>query len=515
MYEQANDELPLGFEQTLVTKTIDNTDPRGCGGQLGVFTTRPIPAKSVVGRYTGILCHQDEIALYTGIGTEDDWHHYSYRFTDTDLYISGVDKSREFGSICKYINDAHGLPDTDNNVEFVEVWTGDLPCLFVVAKVDLAAHTELLLDYGSAFWENFSAKRVAELNEMRSLFQPPLFAPPDLHSSSNEMEAEKQVREQCKLLEDKWVHVTEAIAKFGDMTSKSAYDFWVDYKNANPDRILERIHRIESSGWEYMKMRPTLEVLATLPTKFGINLDRALAEKREARNETRQRGRRKKQKETEDGAYVARIKKEAIVLAPRPHLKRKLQTCSVDGCNNPCGDDTMSMCKTCFIEAQDAQASANKSVKRRKRILQSKQEEEEEEEQVAEPNEDRKEFDVDELGCRTRVEIVNKEGNLDYEAMKRALDAVYQRASQQLDKEHAEFKAEKERKEAERKEQAEKKAREEAERKAMQFAQLVADPNLHLPFAGDNKAVNDQFMEQLRTMRQLLLQSVDSKLQAA
>src|SRR4051812_33094767 len=79
---------------------------------------------------------------------------------------------------------------------------------------------------------------------------------------------EDQVREQCTLLDGEWVHVTEALKKFGagDATSKWAWQNWNSFKKKCPS-IVQQIRR--EAPHEYLKMENVLVVLAKQPSEFG------------------------------------------------------------------------------------------------------------------------------------------------------------------------------------------------------------------------------------------------------
>lgn len=74
------------------------------------------------------------------------------------------------GKIC-FINGARARDGTTSNARIIPAYVNNIPVLVVVQTRDIALHEEILIDYGSEYWEWFKNK-VHELRAKAGL--PPL-----------------------------------------------------------------------------------------------------------------------------------------------------------------------------------------------------------------------------------------------------------------------------------------------------------------------------------------------------
>jgi hypothetical protein len=125
-------------------------------GSRKIMANAALPAWTILGRYHGAVCLEEEMLDMVGLCGESDWNRYGFTF-DTyfdshRLTISSVSANSDFGNWCKNVND--GKDFAPLNVRFVEIVYNGWPYIFLVTMRDIAAGEEILVDYSSSYWES-------------------------------------------------------------------------------------------------------------------------------------------------------------------------------------------------------------------------------------------------------------------------------------------------------------------------------------------------------------------------
>lgn len=111
----------------------------------GVFTNVDIKKGQVITDLTGPLIKYKEY-----LKLDLTRQHYCFYINRNNI----IDTYFETDQIGRYVNDAHGTKDGEvkNNSEFI-VEKGDEYSVYIVATVDIAKGTEILVDYGDSYWD--------------------------------------------------------------------------------------------------------------------------------------------------------------------------------------------------------------------------------------------------------------------------------------------------------------------------------------------------------------------------
>ncbi len=111
------------------------------GSGKGLFTRVPIEKGALIIEYTGNIRKWEEVKY-------DPDNFYIY-FVSEDYVI---DAKNNFKSLARYANDAKGLTQVrglENNSMFVNIENR----IYIKAIKNIAAHSEILVDYGEGYWE--------------------------------------------------------------------------------------------------------------------------------------------------------------------------------------------------------------------------------------------------------------------------------------------------------------------------------------------------------------------------
>lgn len=118
-----------------------------CLAQYGVFASKEIRACTPILCYKGMLCTSAESK------EKDARHgqHYVFNAPNSDLVIDAT----LYGNECRFVNDAFGSDQHDNNCIFVWAFDKQLgqPVLFLTADRRIKAGEELFASYGDSFWD--------------------------------------------------------------------------------------------------------------------------------------------------------------------------------------------------------------------------------------------------------------------------------------------------------------------------------------------------------------------------
>ena len=133
----------------LVVKT--STIP---GSGKGLFTKKFIPAGTRIAEYTG------KVSTWKDANHEDGDNGYIYYVKRNHVIDAKADKN----SIARYANDARGLTRVKgitNNCEYIEEGTR----VYIHAKKDIEAGSEILVPYGSEYWQVIRYNRNLAMKE--------------------------------------------------------------------------------------------------------------------------------------------------------------------------------------------------------------------------------------------------------------------------------------------------------------------------------------------------------------
>lgn len=117
------------------------------GSGRGLFTRVAIDKGKLIVEYTGKIRKWDEVK-------HDPSNLYIY-FVSEDFVIDAKNDQR---SLARYANDANGLSKLkglENNSSFVNIDNR----IYIKALKNIAAHTEILVDYGEGYWETVRKNR--------------------------------------------------------------------------------------------------------------------------------------------------------------------------------------------------------------------------------------------------------------------------------------------------------------------------------------------------------------------
>ncbi|MDB5250244.1 MAG: nuclear protein [Segetibacter sp.] len=125
----------------LLEKQLEVKESNIPGAGKGLFTTKFIPKGTRITEYKGRVRTWEEAQW-------DDTNLYIFYVNDD--YV--IDANRRKKTVARYINDAKGLQKIKglyNNAQFVK---DDLR-VFVEATKDIAAGSEIFVDYGKEYWQ--------------------------------------------------------------------------------------------------------------------------------------------------------------------------------------------------------------------------------------------------------------------------------------------------------------------------------------------------------------------------
>lgn len=117
------------------------------GSGKGLFTRIAIGKGDLVIEYTGRICKWDDV--------RNDANNFYIYFVNEDYVI---DAKNDHQSLARYVNDANGLTKVkglENNSMFVNLENR----IFIQATRNIAAHTEILVEYGEGYWETVRKNR--------------------------------------------------------------------------------------------------------------------------------------------------------------------------------------------------------------------------------------------------------------------------------------------------------------------------------------------------------------------
>ena len=112
------------------------------GAGKGLFTREFIPKGTRIVEYTG------KVSTWKEVQHDEGKNAYIYYMTRNHV----IDASKDKKVLARYVNDARGLQrikGITNNTQYVE----DAKRVFVVAKRDIPAGSELLVSYGPEYWQ--------------------------------------------------------------------------------------------------------------------------------------------------------------------------------------------------------------------------------------------------------------------------------------------------------------------------------------------------------------------------
>jgi SET domain-containing protein len=111
------------------------------GTGKGLFTSKPIKKDSLIIEYTGDITTWDDV--------KDDASNMYIYYVNENYVINAKNRPHE---LARYANDAHGLQKVkglENNSVFVNIDDR----IYIKASKDIPARCEILVDYGTSYWE--------------------------------------------------------------------------------------------------------------------------------------------------------------------------------------------------------------------------------------------------------------------------------------------------------------------------------------------------------------------------
>jgi SET domain-containing protein len=108
----------------------------------GLFTKKPIPKGSRITEYKG------KITTWKEVNHQDGFNGYIYYIKRDHV----IDAKRHKTALGRYANDARGLKKIKgitNNARYVQ----DGLRVFIEAKKNIPANSEILVDYGKEYWD--------------------------------------------------------------------------------------------------------------------------------------------------------------------------------------------------------------------------------------------------------------------------------------------------------------------------------------------------------------------------
>eukprot|EP01083_Nonionella_stella_P003094 8808_1 len=135
------------------------------GPVFGLFATKDLPQKMIVGEYGGYMCTQDEYEAQIGHYERFDGQQYTFKFDTLTPEARDCEGSKFMINASYYSNELAFVNDgtkdslfgkwSELNVSFFEIVINGWPHAFFRMFRDVKKGDELLTDYGNAFWRNY------------------------------------------------------------------------------------------------------------------------------------------------------------------------------------------------------------------------------------------------------------------------------------------------------------------------------------------------------------------------
>ena len=171
--QQAGNPINQALDEHAEVFVVSHDDPRvGLRGQKGLRAAKPLKQGMAFMVTSRVLLIEDYMAALVRPADFIQHERYSFGFKTGENWNVGplIADLASHGNKVLYVNDSMGS-GAEPNLEFSEFVRDGWPYLFVVVAKDVELGRELLIDYGTAYWDSVGALKRERMLKMQADLQ--------------------------------------------------------------------------------------------------------------------------------------------------------------------------------------------------------------------------------------------------------------------------------------------------------------------------------------------------------